>query len=66
MSLALEGIVAPIVDAEIHRYAISDRFEVAAIPDCRGSLQIWCPFIIDTPYQRVLDMRESPPRNLGA
>src|SRR5262249_29745112 len=62
MSLALENTVPPITATDLHRYAISDRFEVTIAAKSQESLQIWCPIISDTPYQRVLDIKVAAPR----
>ena len=60
MTLVLEAAAPPIIAADIRRYSISDRFEVKA--NCRSFLQIWCPIIVDTPYQRVLDINVAAPQ----
>ena len=52
MTLMLEATAPPTIAADTRRYAISDHFGVKA--NCRDSLQIWCPIIVDSPYQSVL------------
>src|SRR5262249_32264952 len=61
MSLALESTISPIA-AHLHRYAISDRFEVKTTGISQEFLQIWCPIISDTPYQRVIDIKIAAPQ----
>jgi transglutaminase-like putative cysteine protease len=38
------------------RYEIHDHITIATPKDQSGVLDIWCPIIPDTPYQRVLDI----------
>jgi len=41
---------------------IGDHFEVKTESNCDDCLQIWCPVITDTPYQRVLDINVAAPQ----
>jgi len=47
---------------DIRRYAINDRFEVPPAAESSWALQIWCPVIVDAPYQRVLDVSVDAPQ----
>jgi transglutaminase-like putative cysteine protease len=51
----------------ILRYGIEDRFTVAELPREADAVDIWCPLISDSPYQRVLGMelQASAPWTLG-
>lgn len=62
MELTLEGVV-PIATTEvpIKRYEICDRFQIAPPEGFAGRLDVWCPMIPDTPYQRVLDVSIDAP-----
>lgn len=45
----------------IKRYEIDDRFTVAPIRAGADAVDIWCPIIPDTPYQRVLGIAVEAP-----
>jgi transglutaminase-like putative cysteine protease len=58
----IETAARPIV-----RYAIEDSFTVARLPETEEAVEVWCPLIPDTPYQRVLDidLQTTAPWSLG-
>ncbi len=62
MNLALQRSASPVLVMDIRRYAINDRFEVPPAAESSWALQIWCPVIIDAPYQRVLDVSVDAPQ----
>jgi len=45
----------------IKRYEIYDRFQIAPLEGIAGRMDVWCPMIPDTPYQRVLDVSIAAP-----
>lgn len=62
MNLGMHSPVLPVLMVDIHRYAINDRFEVRPPAGFSGTLQIWCPVIVDTSYQRALDVSVTAPQ----
>ncbi len=47
--------------ARTQRYEIYDRVTVEAPEDRAAALDLWCPVILETPYQRVLDVEVGAP-----
>lgn len=45
----------------VKRYEVDDRFTVAPIQAGADAVDIWCPIIPDTPYQRVLGIAVGAP-----
>ena len=62
MELTLERVVPATTSVvPIKRYEIYDRFQIAPSEDVAARLDVWCPIIPDTPYQRVLDISIAAP-----
>lgn len=62
MNSAMQSPVSPVPVMDIRRYAINDHFEVGPPAESSWALQIWCPMIVDAPYQRVLDVSVAAPQ----
>lgn len=47
--------------SRITRYQIDDRLAVAPLEGTADRIDVWCPVILDTPYQRVVAMTVDAP-----
>ena len=61
---------SPPLDAQaqpIRRYALEDRVRIESSAGGRGPVDVWCPLIPDTPYQRVvlMDLEAPGPWTVG-
>ncbi len=45
----------------VARYDIDDRFTLAPDPPPQHAVEVWCPLIQDTPYQRVVNVTIAAP-----
>jgi hypothetical protein len=45
----------------IRRYEIDDRFTIPSPPGAPAVVDVWCPIIPDTPFQRVVRIAVQPP-----
>lgn len=61
MTVAFEHATPRHVEAPFKRYDIVDRFGVVAPAEPASHLEIWCPVVADTTYQRVLDIAVRAP-----
>jgi transglutaminase-like putative cysteine protease len=48
-------------EAAVARYDIHDRFTLSPVAARTATIDVWCPLIQDTPYQRVLDVAVDAP-----